>query len=205
MIKQSVLQREKWSLTRPLPGVHKLLQILSSASPSVHLALATSSHKINFKLKSAHLNELFSNFAEERRVLGDDSRIAPGKGKPAPDIYLLALKTINDSIMREGSEKPIALNECLVFEDSVLGVEAGRRAGMRVIWCPHPELLNEVKGREKEVLAGITSEPQDDFGKHGLEAAPGMIDDGWAELIKTMEDFNYKKYGINVKENLVKI
>jgi pseudouridine-5'-monophosphatase len=35
-------------------------------------------------------------------------------------------------ILLEG-ERKITLQECLVFEDSVLGVEAGRRASIRVI------------------------------------------------------------------------
>ena len=77
---------------------------------------------------------MFEAFEKSRRVLGDDKRIAPGRGKPFPDIYQLALKSINDSLAP--GEKVVSPAECLVFEDSVTGVEAGRRAGMRVIWCP---------------------------------------------------------------------
>lgn len=77
-----------------------------------------------------------SVFEGHRRVLGDDTRIAQGRGKPLPDIYLLALETINSSL--GAGQKPITPEECLVFEDSVPGIEAGRRAGMRCIWysCP---------------------------------------------------------------------
>ncbi|KAK3693265.1 hypothetical protein B0T22DRAFT_532565 [Podospora appendiculata] len=42
----------------------------------------------NFRLKTNHLTELFV-FEGHRRVLGDDTRIPPGRGKPLPDIYLL--------------------------------------------------------------------------------------------------------------------
>ena len=107
------------------------------------------------------MQPLFAHFPESNRVLGDDKRIPKGKGKPAPDIYLLALKTINDGLKMKG-EPEITPEECLVFEDSVPGVEAGRRAGMRVIWCPHPELLKIYRGREAEVLAGITGMQKDD-------------------------------------------
>lgn len=157
-------------------------------------------------------------FADERRVLGDDPRIPVGKGKPAPDIYLLALQTINEGIRREGREREVGPEECLVFEDSVPGVEAGRRAGMRVVWCPHPELLAEYRGREKEVLAGRTglrAEEEDqrvvrEVGEdvEGKErrsgqrvaGAPGEIDDGWAELLESLEGFPYERYGIQVVE-----
>jgi pseudouridine-5'-monophosphatase len=157
----------------------------------VHIALATSSHEGNFKLKTDHLTEMFNVFPEERRVLGDDTRLKPGRGKPLPDIFLLALQSINDSLPE--NETPITPEECLVFEDSVPGVEAGRRAGMRVIWCPHPMLKKEYAGRDAEVLAARTGEA----GEVDLHQV-GEIDDGWAEYLETLENFPYAKYGITV-------
>jgi pseudouridine-5'-monophosphatase len=173
-----------------------LLEKLSAATTKggegggekVHLALATSSHSVNFKLKTDHLGHLFAVFEERRRVLGDDPRIPKGKGKPAPDIYLLALDMVNETLP-EG-ERKITPAECLVFEDSVPGVEAGRRAGMRVVWCPHPELKQEFAGQEHEVLAGRTS---------GTEGA-GELHDGWSQYLETLENFPYENYGI-VGEN----
>jgi pseudouridine 5'-phosphatase len=116
------------------------------------------------------------------------------------------LETIN-SALREKGESEIRPEECLVFEDSVPGVESGRRAGMQVIWCPHPELLQEFAGREKEVLAGLTGEHKEDetesvepnIGK--ITGAPGEIDDGWGRLLHTLEDFPYEIYeiGANTK------
>ncbi|KAK4236223.1 HAD-like domain-containing protein [Achaetomium macrosporum] len=208
------LQAKHFPTTQPLPGIPELLSNFgrtrywdlkkdndeangtaatngNSDKPPhrVHIALATSSHEANFRLKTSHLTELFSVFETPRRVLGDDKRIAPGRGKPLPDIYLLALKTINDSL--PAGEKPIMPEECLVFEDSVPGVEAGRRAGMRVIWCPHPMLKKEYAGREAEVLAGRMGEAGD-VDLHQV----GDIDDGWAEYLPTLVDFPYEKYGI---------
>ena len=43
-------------------------------------------------------------------------------GKPAPDLFLFAARTMN-----------AAPAHCIVIEDSTLGVEAGRAAGMQVI------------------------------------------------------------------------
>ncbi|KAH7324983.1 HAD-like domain-containing protein [Stachybotrys elegans] len=193
----SVHQRAFFPTAKPLPGVEALLAALESTKrapapgPRVHIALATSSHSKNFELKTTHLTDLFSVFPAERRVLGDDPRIAPGRGKPLPDIFLLALKSINDTLP-EG-EMPIEPEECLVFEDSVPGVEAGRRAGMRVLWCPHPMLAKEYAGREEEVLTGRTGEA----GAVDLHQL-GQLGDGWGQYLPTLENFPYDKYGIKV-------
>lgn len=212
-----MLQQQHFPHTRPLPGARALLATL--AATPVHLALATSSHSGNFALKTGHLGALFAAFPPERRVLGDDPRIAPGRGKPAPDIYLLALETVNAGLRARG-EADVRPDECLVFEDSVPGVEAGRRAGMQVVWVPHPELLAEYRGREKEVLAGLTGEHDDGAGEpvaadaaddargEGQRAGgrvtgqPGSVDDGWARLLGSLEEFPYEVYGIRTPASL---
>lgn len=79
----------------------------------------------------------------------------------------------------------------------MLGVEAGRRAGMRVIWCPHPELLKLYKGKEREVLAGLAGTMTEDKSGKGK---PGSLDDGWAELLLTLVDFPFEKYGIEAEK-----
>lgn len=113
--------------------------------------------------------------------------------------------------MRAKSQTEIKPEECLVFEDAVPGVEAGRRAGMRVVWCPHQGLLEAYKGREDEVLAGLTGEHKEEE-KSGAEkeaeelqawrlqgaGRPGELNDGWAELLSSLEDFPYEKYGIRI-------
>ncbi|GCB20187.1 putative uncharacterized hydrolase C1020.07 [Aspergillus awamori] len=209
--KQSALQEKFFPQSQPLPGVRDLLAKLVSTQATdqpVHLALATSSHSRNFKLKASHLGDLFSAFPKSQQVLGDDPRIGKGRGKPLPDIYLLALETINTNL-REKGETEIKPEECLVFEDAVPGVEAGRRAGMRVVWVPHPGLLESYKGREDEVLAGLTgehkeaekTEPEreaDEIVAGRLKSAgkPGEIGDGMGELLPSLENFPYERYGI---------
>jgi hypothetical protein len=66
----------------------------------------------------------------------------------------LLMRPGESQVSLQGSAKRISPEECLVLEDSLPGVEAGRRCGMRVIWAPHPGLATEYRGREKEVLAG---------------------------------------------------
>lgn len=203
MAKIQACQKRLFPTTKPLPGVEKLLQHLSAQRQgNVQIALATSSHRGNFHLKTDHMKDMFQVFPEENRVMGDDPRIPAGKGKPAPDIYLLALKTINESRRQDGETEDIMPKECLVFEDSVPGVESGRRAGMQVVWVPHPELLLLYKGKEKEVLAGQMGEykeeiqPESSLKVVGAAGKPGKIDDGYAILLESLEDFSYERYGL---------
>jgi pseudouridine-5'-monophosphatase len=184
---------------KPLPGAEELLSNLSRARNAlrdkIELALATSSTSASYKLKTSNqleTKQMMSYFQPDwRRVLGDDPRVRQGRGKPAPDIYLAALQSLNSALIP--AEKPIMPSECLVFEDSVVGVEAGRRAGMRVIWVPHPDLEAEYQPVQKAVLAGRAG-----MREAADEWQLGEVDDGWAESISSLEDFDYEKYGILV-------
>ncbi|KAH8431049.1 putative HAD superfamily hydrolase [Aspergillus melleus] len=186
----------------PLPGSEKLLSTLSRAQSAasggkIELALASTTKSSTYELKISRpeTRYLLDFFESSRRILGDDPRIGEGRSKPAPDMYLLALKVLNEAITQSGA-KPISPSECLVFEDSVIGVEAGRRAGMRVVWVPHPDVSLEYETRQKEVLAGRTG-----LIEIGDEWQLGEIDDGWAEGISSLESFDYDKYGINVRSS----
>ncbi|KAI1284313.1 HAD-like domain-containing protein [Xylaria sp. FL0933] len=189
---QAEQQRIHFPECEPLPGVPELLKNLSTAKSGgypVRMALATSSMRESYelKIKAPATAALIDRIPPSHRVVGDDARVR--RGKPAPDIYLLALRCVNETLPEGVPE--ITARECLVFEDSVLGVEAGRRAGMRVVWVPHPGLLGEYVGKEADVLAGRIG-----LVPIGNEEQLGQIGDGWAEILASLEDFPYEKYGI---------
>ena len=208
---QSALQRQYFPTCHPHAGVPELLDRLQQAGCQV--ALATSSQTTNFHLKTAHLPALFRHFPPELRVTGDDPRVAEGRGKPAPDIFLAALEAINLQCRAKG-EREVKPEECLVFEDSVPGISAGRRAGMRVIWVPYAGLLEVFKDRLGEVLAGrgdVRAEEldhrlegrskelnrmADELG--GLRGWPGRVGDGWGERLDSLEGFDISRYGVKV-------
>ncbi|KAJ5569584.1 uncharacterized protein N7459_009014 [Penicillium hispanicum] len=180
----------------PLPGAQRLLSSLSRARSAsgdqIGLALASSTKSETYEVKKSRpeTKQLLNFIQADRQVLGDDPRLGPGRGKPAPDIYLVALQSLNSG----SGGKPILPRECLVFEDSVAGVEAGRRAGMRVVWVPHPDVAVEFATRQKDVLAGRTG-----MIEIGDDWQLGKIDDGWGESISSLEHFDYEKYGIDVR------
>jgi len=62
---------------------------------------------------------------------------------------------------------------------------------VRVVWVPYPGLLAELKGREREVLAGRTG-----LVRIGNEEQLGELDDGSGEYLQSLEDFPYGKFGI---------
>ncbi|BFZ60085.1 hypothetical protein YB2330_001107 [Saitoella coloradoensis] len=144
-------QTELWPAVRAMPGAVELIQHLKEHG--IPIAVATSSHRRNFELKSeAHVDTLFKHFGEHV-IVGDDPRIPPGRGKPYPDIWLLALNTLNASLASaDPSHVPILPSECLVFEDSVLGVESGRAAGMNVVWVPDGRIKAVFEGKDEEIL-----------------------------------------------------
>lgn len=195
-------QRELFTKSKPLAGVLELLANLSSrAAPQVYVASASSASRPNFAIKTSHLPEITKAILEQCRVFCSDDAMQGKRKKPAPDIFLLALERVNEAL-KEG-ERKVAPEECLVFEDSVAGVQSGRRAGMRVIWVPHTGLRNVFRGREKAVLEGESETTEDEqLGGEATEGARETTlrsDDGLAEMLSSLEDFPYETYGIHLK------
>ena len=129
------LQDERWPSVQPLPGALRLVRHLRAHG--VPIALATGSQRRNFELKSSHLGALFDCF-EGKVVCADDGLFPPGRGKPHPDIFLVAARRylgldVGEGEVGEGqvSEGQRAVRaKGLVFEDGIPGVQAGKRAGM---------------------------------------------------------------------------
>ncbi|MGH7434811.1 MAG: HAD family hydrolase [Polyangiaceae bacterium] len=89
---------------------------------SVPRAVASSSAK---RLVDAVLGRFDLRRSFEAVVSGE----AVTRAKPAPDIFLAAAERLG-----------VAPSACVVLEDSLAGVEAGKAAGMRVVAVPeHPD------------------------------------------------------------------
>jgi pseudouridine-5'-monophosphatase len=104
------------------------------------------------------LPELFGRFHPTAIVTADSPDIAPGRGKPKPDIFFAAAHKLGIDVGTADACTPQQEEtraRGLVFEDARLGVQAGVAAGMNgeegneergkltrlVVWVPDAELL----------------------------------------------------------------
>jgi pseudouridine-5'-monophosphatase len=113
----AVIQEDLFPHAKLLPGVEKLIRHLKKHD--IPIAVATSSTRSKFQLKTSLNQEIFELF--DVIICGDDKEIE--NGKPAPDLFLAAQKHLGN---------PPSEN-CLVFEDAVNGVQAGLNANMNVM------------------------------------------------------------------------
>lgn len=91
-------------------------------------AIATSAPRLNVDFTLSH-----TGIEKYFQVILDDSFIS--NGKPDPEIYLKTAQALG-----------LAPENCIVFEDSLSGVQAGKRAGCKVVGITtthSPEELSE--------------------------------------------------------------
>jgi HAD superfamily hydrolase (TIGR01509 family) len=123
---------------KPLPGAVRLTQHLHHHQ--IPQAVATSSGSRTFRLKTTHHQEWFALF--DCMVLGDDPAVK--RGKPAPDIFLLAAQRLGASP-----------EECLVFEDALAGMEAALAAGMSVVVVPLSGIDKQLYREANQILNSL--------------------------------------------------
>ena len=98
------------------PGLVELLNFLEKLSLKKAVASSAERDSIIKRLNSSNLMARF-----DKVVGGDEVQ----KGKPAPDIFLAAANRLN-----------VPAKQCIVLEDSEVGVQAAHRAGMAPIMIP---------------------------------------------------------------------
>lgn len=95
-------------------------------------------------IATSNSRELVENIIAVHGLTGDFSCIMTGcdveRGKPSPDIYL--------AVARDLQVQP---EDCLVFEDIVAGIQAGKAAGMEV--CAVEDAYSSYQAKEKKALA----------------------------------------------------
>lgn len=102
---------EKLTPTDILPGIVSFLDSLKAHD--IRIGLASASKNAPFILEKLGIAEYFETIADPNEIK---------KGKPAPDIFLLAAQNLG-----------IQPADCIGFEDAYSGVEALNSAGMRSV------------------------------------------------------------------------
>jgi len=172
LAQRTAAQDARWPHVQLLPGAARLVAHL--AKHAVPIAIASGSQRRNFELKTAHLHRVFAAFGKNV-VCGDDHGVvAPGRGKPFPDVFLAAARMLGRDVgpNEEGGGVGEAEREQrargLVLEDAIPGVQAGKRAGMNVVWVPDQNLLDigypQVTERPDQVLRSLDAFVPEEWG-----------------------------------------
>lgn len=96
-----------------LPGVEQWLKMLRKESIKTSIGSSTIRLNIECVLERLRIGKYFDII-----VAGEDVN----RGKPEPDVFLLAAERLG-----------VSPKNCVVFEDAHVGIEAGLRAGMKVV------------------------------------------------------------------------
>lgn len=104
-----------------LPGVKKILDYLTEND--IPYALGSASKNARPILKGLNIENRFKAIVDGNDV---------SKAKPDPEVFLMAAKKLKMPAV-----------DCVVFEDSVAGVEAANRAGMTSVGIGDKEILKE--------------------------------------------------------------
>lgn len=110
-------------------GTLNLLKYLKEKKIKMGIATSNSRELVELVLKSNGIDKFFDMICTSTEVQ---------KGKPEPDIYLRVAKGLNKKS-----------SECLVFEDVVNGIIAGKRANMKVC-AVYDEASSEDTEEKKE-------------------------------------------------------
>jgi len=98
------------------PGVRELTELLRSRAIPMAIGSSNIQRNVEMYLEEAKLSSYFDTIVTADLV---------ERAKPAPDIFLQAAKNLG-----------LSPAQCLVFEDSPIGVEAAHLAGCNVIVVP---------------------------------------------------------------------
>lgn len=124
-IKQALIEQEKQMVYRYVEGAQEFLR---ACKGKVLTALVTSSSES--KMRNVYQAMPLMRTAFDEIVTAADVQ----KSKPSPECYLFAAERLG-----------VEPKECVVFEDSMAGVEAAKAAGMQLValstTLPREELL----------------------------------------------------------------
>jgi beta-phosphoglucomutase len=117
------------------PGIAELVTL---AAQQYRLAVVSGAlrHEIEYSLEAAGIRKQFEQITAAQDVQN---------GKPDPEGYLHALRQMN-------RQAPVTASECLVIEDTVVGIQAAQAAGMHCL-----AVANTFPTQELSLADAVTS------------------------------------------------
>lgn len=115
-----------------MPGALDFIRLLKEKEVQTGLVTSSDDSKIRRAFQILKLDNLFDTVVTADRIT---------KGKPDPMCYLLA-----------ASDLQAEPSDCLVFEDSFAGIQAGTSAGMRVIGLSTTNSESALKDKVYDVI-----------------------------------------------------
>lgn len=103
-----------------MPGVLEMIHQAREVGMKIAIGSSSPHSWVDTHAKRLGIFNLFNHI-----ICQDD--VPPGRTKPNPDIYLKVLERLR-----------VQASKAIVFEDSLNGVEAARRAGIFVVAVPNP-------------------------------------------------------------------
>lgn len=143
-----VKESTEYESTMPLPampGSMEFLHMLKDKGVQIGLVTSSDDSKIARAFKLHHLENMFDTVVTADRIT---------RGKPDPMCYLLA-----------ASDLGVSPADCLVFEDSFAGIQAGTDAGMRVIGLSTTNPVESLKDKVYEVIPNFEKITYEDYLK----------------------------------------
>jgi HAD superfamily hydrolase (TIGR01509 family) len=130
---------EEWAERelRVFPNAGEVIRVLAERWP---LAVCSGAleREITFALEALNVSDLF-----EAVIAAEDTEAC----KPDPEGYLLALDALR------GEHEDLEAGHCLVIEDSLAGIRAGKQAGMWVVAVAHTYTEPELRAAGADAVA----------------------------------------------------
>ena len=135
--KEEIFRRKAIGNIKPFPGAVRLLHAIKKGNFKLCLVSSAPKENINLVLSELNLEKIFDCIVFGQEV---------SESKPSPQIYLLAAEKLE-----------VPPNDCVVIEDSPLGVKAAKSGGMKclAIANTHPQQKLEEADKVVDSLENV--------------------------------------------------
>ncbi|XDD46596.1 HAD family hydrolase [Leptospira sp. WS39.C2] len=121
---------------KPHLGILEYFQFLKSKDVKLALGTSAPTMNVNFTLDNLQLRSYFD-------VIIDGSMVS--QGKPHPEVYELCAKGLY-----------LNPKDCIVFEDSIAGLQSGKAAGCSILGVATSHTKEELKSHVDQIISDFT-------------------------------------------------